>query len=204
MKRDSSQRRKVPKSKPPKEASYLKKPKTAYTHFQLSVQAQIWKEIESQADAPCNREVLSRSVARLTGQRWKSLPAYLKEPFQKIALHARLKYKQAMLEHTQNINSHNQNTPLLVQSSSPSNHTDLFPTRNSSSSATVQTELLADSSFTNRCNYGMCPPDYTLDFTPDFTPDFVHSPGIEVNHSDLHFDWDCPTSFVQPDTIFVS
>lgn len=91
------------KTKPPKtDTNAVKKPKTAYTYYQLSVKDQHWKEVEAQPDAnTVTREILSRRVAQLTGKRWKALHPHLKEPFQITAHTARQKYKQRMIEYTE-------------------------------------------------------------------------------------------------------
>ena len=80
----------------PKESSGgMKKPKTAYTFYQLAVMQQHWIEVEADQDtSQSSRETLSRKVARLTGQRWKALSDSQKEPYSTLALEARHKYKK--------------------------------------------------------------------------------------------------------------
>ena len=68
-------------------------PKTAYTFFQLSVRDENWKEVEAQHDATsCSREVISRRVAKLTGQKWRLLNHEEREPFRNLCEDARREY----------------------------------------------------------------------------------------------------------------
>lgn len=72
-----------------------KKPKTAYTYFQLSAMKFLWEEILLSAPDE-NREVQSRRVAQLTGQRWRAMSDEERRPFLEEAARARAAYKVEM------------------------------------------------------------------------------------------------------------
>lgn len=76
-----------------------KKPKTAYNYYQIGVRESILAEIT--ADASTSKEVQSQKVARIIGERWKSMPEHEREAFNNLAMQDKQRYKRELEEYVQ-------------------------------------------------------------------------------------------------------
>jgi len=77
-----------------------KKPKTAYNYYQIGVRDSILAETRSE-DASATKESQSQKVARIIGERWKSMPDHEREAFNTLALQDKQRYKRELEEYVQ-------------------------------------------------------------------------------------------------------
>jgi len=78
-----------------------KKPKTAYNYYQIGVRECILAEIMAEDSSNSSKEVQSQKVARIIGERWKSMPEHEREAFNTLALQDKLRYKRELEEYVQ-------------------------------------------------------------------------------------------------------
>jgi len=96
---DIPEKKKRRKYRRTKDCDLPKKPKTPYTFFQLSVMEQTWAEVEAANPTDKSREQLSRMVARITGQRWRSMSAEERKRFNDLAASDSERYKLECVEY---------------------------------------------------------------------------------------------------------
>eukprot|EP00468_Gymnochlora_sp_CCMP2014_P009303 CAMPEP_0167749658 /NCGR_PEP_ID=MMETSP0110_2-20121227/5537_1 /TAXON_ID=629695 /ORGANISM="Gymnochlora sp., Strain CCMP2014" /LENGTH=372 /DNA_ID=CAMNT_0007634851 /DNA_START=415 /DNA_END=1533 /DNA_ORIENTATION=+ len=77
-----------------------KKPKTAYNYYQIGVRESILAEITAE-NSSASKEVQSQKVARIIGERWKSMPENEREAFNTLALQDKQRYKRELEEYVQ-------------------------------------------------------------------------------------------------------
>lgn len=72
-----------------------KKPKTAYNYYQIGVRESILAEIMADNSNP-SKEMQSQKVARIIGERWKSMPEHEREAFNTLAAQDKQRYKREL------------------------------------------------------------------------------------------------------------